>query len=239
MARAKQDMRKHVPSPSAQSADPRRRDLLLRILFPLPIKRQTSYIKHVLMDPFSYLSVLISIVLALGMTRVLAGVGEMLQARSRRRLYWVHVFWVANLFLYLVVAWWIFYRWRNQQPWTFFLFIFVLISPTILYLASIVLFPPESALDEPVDYKTHYYSNHRAFFVLFALFTPVDLFDSVLKGIPHLLGLGPQYFISNTLFLAGLVTAAITRNERYHEWYAIIFLLQTIAISFTIFRTLA
>jgi len=68
------------------------------------------------MDPFSYLSVLISIILALGMTRVLAGVGEMLQARSRRRLYWVHAVWIANLFLYLVVAWWIFYRWRNQQP---------------------------------------------------------------------------------------------------------------------------
>src|SRR5438045_6190009 len=94
------------------------------------------------MDAFSYLSVLISIILALGMTRVLAGVGEMLQARSRRRLYWVHAVWVANLFLYLVVAWWIFYRWRNQQQWTFFLFIFVLISPTILYLASIVLFRP-------------------------------------------------------------------------------------------------
>ena len=58
------------------------------------------------MDPFSYLSVLISIILALGMTRVLAGVGEMLQARSRRRLwlYWVHAVWVVNLFLYLVVA---------------------------------------------------------------------------------------------------------------------------------------
>ena len=59
------------------------------------------------MDPFSYLSVLISIILAFGMTRVLAGVGEMLQARSRRRLYWVHAIWVVNLFLYLVVAWWI------------------------------------------------------------------------------------------------------------------------------------
>ena len=68
------------------------------------------------MDPFSYLSVLISIILALGMTRVLAGVGEMLQARSRRRLYWVHAIWV-----------------------------------TILYLASIVLFPPESSLDEFVN----------------------------------------------------------------------------------------
>ena len=52
-------------------------------LFPLFIKHQTSYIKHVLMDPFSYLSVLISIILALGMTRVLAGVGEM---RRRARV---------------------------------------------------------------------------------------------------------------------------------------------------------
>jgi hypothetical protein len=124
---------------TARGITPKRR--ASRVCFRF-IKRQTSYIKHVLMDPFSYLSVLISIILTLGMTRVLAGVGEMLQARSRRRLYWVHAVWVVNLFLYLVVAWWIFYRWRNHQPWTFFLFIFVLISPTILYLASIVLFPP-------------------------------------------------------------------------------------------------
>ena len=146
--------------------------------------------------------------------------------------------WVANLFLYLVVAWWIFYRWRNQQPWTFFLFIFVLISPTILYLASIILFPPESAPDEFVNYKTHYYSTHRAFFTVFGLFTPVDIVDSLLKGLPHFLALGPLYFISGALFFAGLVTAAITRNERYHRCYAIIFLAQTTVISFTIFRTL-
>ncbi|HEV2046986.1 MAG TPA: hypothetical protein VGQ95_10355, partial [Chthoniobacterales bacterium] len=91
------------------------------------------------MDPFSYLSVLISIVLALGMTRVLAGIGEMLQARSQRRIYWVQVVWSVNVFIYLVVAWWVFYRWRSQQPWTFLLFVFVLISPTILYLASLLL----------------------------------------------------------------------------------------------------
>ena len=190
------------------------------------------------MDPFSYLSVLISIVLALGMTRVLAGVGEMLQARSHRRVYWVHAIWIVNLFLYLVVAWWIFYRWRNQQPWTFFLFVFVLISPTILYLASLLLFPPESQLDESIDYKTHYYSNHRAFFILFALFTPVDIVDSLLKGIPHFLELGPQYIISSSLYFAGLATAAITRNERFHQFFAIYFLIHTIIISFAIFYTL-
>src|SRR2546423_12398750 len=127
------------------------------------------------MGAFEYLSVLISITLALGMTRGLGGVGEMLQARSHRRIYWVHAIWIANLFLYLVIAWWIFYRWRNQQQWTFYLFVFVLISPTILFLASRLLFPSESELAELVDYKKHYYANHRAFFIIFALFSPVDI----------------------------------------------------------------
>ena len=190
------------------------------------------------MNAFEYLSVLISIILALGMTRVLAGVGEMLQARSQRRLYWVHIFWVINLFVYLIVAWWIFYRWRNEQPWTFFLFLFVLISPTILYLASLLLFPREGILDESIDYKTHYYANHRAFFILFSLFTPVDIVDSLLKGVPHFLSLGPQYIVSQLLYFVGLVTASITQNRRYHEFYAIFFLIQTLVISLLIFRTL-
>src|SRR5262252_5138542 len=190
------------------------------------------------MGAFEYLSVLISIILALGMTRVLAGVGEMLQARSVRRLYWVHVLWIINLFLYLVVAWWIFYRWRNQQPWTFLLFLFVLISPTILYLASLLLFPRESDVDLDIDYKTHYYGNHRAFFILFGLFFPVDVVDSLLKGVSHFLALGPAYFVSSLLYFAGLITAAITRNERYHEFYAVFFLAQTVVISFLIFQIL-
>jgi len=191
------------------------------------------------MDAFNYLSVLISIILALGMTRVLAGVGEMLQARSRRRIYWVHAVWIVNLFLYLVVAWWIFYRWRNQQPWTFFLFLFVLISPTILFLASLLLFPSEGALDQFIDYKKHFYANHRAFFAIFSMFTLVDIADTLLKGIPHFLELGPQYVISNSLYFAGLATAAITRNERYHQFFALFFLVQTIIASFALFRTLA
>jgi hypothetical protein len=190
------------------------------------------------MNAFEYLSVLISIILALGMTRVLAGVGDMLQARSHRRIYWVHAIWIVNVFLYLVIAWWIFYRWRDQQPWTFFLFVFVLISPTILYLTSLLLFPREGDMDGVVDYKTHYYANHRAFFILFALFAPVDIVDSLLKGVAHFLQLGPQYIVINLLYFVGITTAAITRNERYHQIYAIFFLIQTVINSFVLFRTL-
>jgi hypothetical protein len=190
------------------------------------------------MNAFEYLSVLISIILALGMTRVLAGVGEMLQARAQRGIYWVHVIWIVNLFTYLVVAWWIFYRWRNQQKWTFFLFVFVLISPTILFLASMLLFPREGSVVESVDYKTHYYANHRAFFAIFSMFTVVDVADTLLKGVPHFLELGASYIISSALYFIGMVTAAITGNERYHEFYAVFFLVQTLVISFLFFQTL-
>jgi len=92
--------------------------------------------------------------------------------------------------------------------------------------------------DESVDYKTHYYANHRAFFIIFALYGPIDVVDTLLKGVPHFLLQGPQYIVSTALFLAGLTIAAITRNERYHQFYAIFFLAQTVIISFLLFSTL-
>ena len=97
----------------------------------------------------------------------------------------------------------------------------------------------ESDLDSAIDYKTHYYANHRAFFILFGLFMPVDIVDSLLKGVPHFLELGPIYFASGILYSTGFVVAAITRNERFHKFYAIFFFCQTVAISFLIFQTLA
>jgi hypothetical protein len=49
---------------------------------------------------------------------------------------------------------------------------------------------------------------------------------------------GPPYIVSSMLFLTGLMSAAIMRNERFYQVYAIFFLVQTIAISFALFRTL-
>jgi len=161
----------------------------------------------------------------------------MLQARSHRRVYWVHSLWVLNIFLFLVVAWWVFYRWRFEQNWTFFLFVFVLISPTILYLCSLLLFPREGDMSVR-DYKTHYYANHRAFFTVFAFFVPVDVVDTLLKGIPHFVAQGPQYVASGIILFSTTVTGAITRNETYHKLFAIYCLGHIVWISFAIFHTL-
>jgi hypothetical protein len=40
------------------------------------------------------------------------------------------------------------------------------------------------------------------------------------------------------LYFIGMVMAAITQNERYHQLYAIFFLVQTVVISLILFQTL-
>ena len=214
-------------------------DYLSRMLMVLASHETSNLLNQPpVVSAFEYLSVPISIVLRVRDDTCAGWRRKMLQARIHRRIYWVHVIWTLNLFIYLIVAWWIFYRWRNQQEWTFLLFVFVLISPTVLYLASMLLFPRDSTADESVDYKTHYYANHRAFFAIFSMFTIVDIADTLLKGIPHFLALGKPYAISSMLYFTGMVTAAITQNERYHQFYAIFFLVQTIVVSFVLFQTL-
>ena len=113
------------------------------------------------MDPFGYLSILTSIVLGLGDTRVLTGFGRLLVVRHGQRLYWVHLMWALNLFLYLVLEWWILFRWRNQPEWNFFLFLFVLLSPTVGFLLSVLLFP--EAMEDGMDLEEHCTRNNRWF----------------------------------------------------------------------------
>jgi hypothetical protein len=175
------------------------------------------------MDPFSYLSFLTSIVLGLGITRVLAGFGKLLQARGRVRLYWVHLLWALSVFLYLVLNWWILFRWHTQEQWTFFIFLFVLLSPTIGFLLSVLLFP--EPLEAGTDLKQHFYGNHRWFFVLAAVLPPLDALDTLLKGVAHFTAQGPIYVITLVLIFGLSLVAASTTNERFHKFFAIFFLI--------------
>ncbi len=175
------------------------------------------------MDPFSYLSFLTSIVLGLGIARVLAGFANLLQARGRVRLYWVHLVWMLNVFLFLVLNWWILFRWHSQGQWTFFLFLFVLLSPTIAFLLSVLLFP--DPLEDGTDLKQHFYSNHRWFFALAALLPPLDAVDTLLKGTAHFAAQGPLYIVTIVLIFVLSVAAAVTKKEIFHRFFAIFFLL--------------
>jgi hypothetical protein len=173
-------------------------------------------------DPFSYVSLITSIVAGLGITRLMAGFGRLLQSRHQVRFYWVHFVWLLNVLIYILLNWWVLYRWRVQPTWTFYLFIFVLIAPGLLFLETVVLFPDE--LPAGADMKAHYYSSHRLFFLLAGFIVLFDVLDTWLKGWAHFIAQGPQYFLVIGVLSSLCFVAAFTKNARYHAFFSIFFL---------------
>jgi len=70
-------------------------------------------------DAFNYVAVLVSIIVGLTATRVMSGLGEVIQAANRPRIYWVHVLWHITLLFNVMLGWWLLYRWRLTSDWTF------------------------------------------------------------------------------------------------------------------------
>jgi hypothetical protein len=175
------------------------------------------------MDAFSYISAVPSIIIALGLTRLLVGAGKILESRNKVKNYWVHNLWVFNLFLYMVLNWWVLFRWENQELWSFPLLMFLLLIPTVTFLQSVILFTDH--FHEGSDLKKTFYSDSRWFFALAALLPPLDLLDTSLKGIPHLIAQGPIYIVTISLITALSIVGVLTKNERYHKFFAVFFLI--------------
>ena len=182
------------------------------------------------MDPFSYLVVLTSIVLGLGVTRLVGGLGHLLQTRKRRRTYWLHTLWTLNLLLVMVIVWWFAYRWHAYEHWTFFLFLWLLLSPIILYLIASLLFPDAEGEQPVTDWRAHFGENQRDIFLLLALIFPIDIIDTLLKGAAHFHNQGPPYFITMGLWFTLCLVAAFTKSARYHAFFAVIFVVYNLAL---------
>jgi hypothetical protein len=174
------------------------------------------------MDAFSYVSIVPSIIIALGLTRLLMGIGKILERRSQVQNYWVHILWVLNLLLYMVLNWWVLFRWNAWTTWSFPLLLFLLLTPIVTFLQSVILFPEQ--FDVKMDFKKHFYEDNRWFFALAALLPPLDFLDTTLKGVPHLLAQGPIYFVTIGLITALSVAAIFTKNQTYHKFFAVFFL---------------
>ncbi|HZX71160.1 MAG TPA: hypothetical protein VFE77_10120 [Rhodanobacter sp.] len=93
------------------------------------------------MDAFSYLSVLLSIILGLAITQVLQGFRGLMLARSRVRTYWPSLAWAILLLVLDVQAWWAMYDLRFRHEWSFLGFAVVLAQTVPLYLLAGLVLP--------------------------------------------------------------------------------------------------
>jgi len=174
-------------------------------------------------DAFNYVAVLVSIIVGLAATRLLSGMSEMLQVANRPRVYWIHVMWILNMFMELMLYWWVLYRWHYTTHWTFFLFIWVTIPAILVYLTSAVLYPGELETSGSPDWRDYFYKNRRSLFLIFGSIPPLDIIDTLLKGKQHFIDQGVLYLPFIGFWCFGCIAAAITRNPRFHATWAIAF----------------
>src|SRR5258705_13903031 len=125
------------------------------------------------MDQFSYLSVLLSLIVGLAITQILKGYRGIMLARARIRVYWPTLLWSASLLLMNVQSWWAMFGMRDVRDWTFAGFAIVLAQTIVQYLLAAVVFP--DFFGEHVDLREHYWRHTRWFFALTILVLLISL----------------------------------------------------------------
>jgi hypothetical protein len=184
---------------------------------------------------FNYVMVLASVIIGLGITHLLQGVGGLVQHPHREKSYWVHLLWVAAVFLRAIFWWWFEFQLSKTPQWTFALYIFVLAYAVLIYLWCALLFPRDLAGYD--GFKDYFYSRRDWFFGLLLAGQAIDIADTLLKGWAHFRSLGASYMIWLVAISVLAVIAMRTRNERFHGAFAIFTVAYLIAFPLLVFDT--
>ena len=182
------------------------------------------------MTLFEFVSVMISIVLGLSLTRSLVGVANLARESRLVSTFAPHTIWVITLILAHFLQWWAVWDLRAVE-WNYARFLVALAPPLMLFFATSLVFPgaPGGAV---VDLEEYFFQIRRWLMLSYACL-----------GIVWFL-VGPIVFASEPFFnsyrLAQAVTASAplvglsTENRRVHLFVAWAVLL--VILSGSVFR---
>ena len=161
------------------------------------------------MTDFEFLSVLVSIVVGLALTRLLGGVGRAYQHRNEYALDGVHLAWSLTVFFVIVLNWWVFLLWRDFEPWTFATFFLVILWTTTMYMMAVALYP-ESGQESGA--RERFASNRTWLLTTFLAFLVLDIGITWIRdaAIPSL---GFLIYVGHYIVLIGI--AIPVANRRY------------------------
>jgi hypothetical protein len=144
------------------------------------------------MDTFRWISVVFSMIIGLGVARLLASAAAVFRARRHARLDWLPLLWAALIFFQLLSFWWSLEELSSIIPeWTFVAFLLVVSLTITLFLAATLVLPP-SELEEGLSLRRFFEQDGR--FGLLAL----AAFNGLAVLVNHI-------FWRDTIFAAGEV----------------------------------
>jgi len=189
-------------------------------------------------DQFQHVMVLTSIIVGLGITNVLLGVSGAIEryTESGRPLLlsWASAFWVAQVFLWMILFWWWEFRLvdilKNWTLWNYFL---IICYAVVLFFLVALLIPRD--WDKVDDLNAYFLSKRRWFYSVYLLSVVIDVMDSHMKG-------GWTYITGQGVLgwgysVAGVPIAAIgfcSRRIRTHTIMAIVIFVWQIVAGFNL-----
>lgn len=165
------------------------------------------------MDEFSYLSVLLSIILGLAVAQLLIGMRGRMLTRARVRSFWPVQWWAAIFLLVSAQMWWAMFDLRNRHNWDFSAFAILLAQVIAFYLLTGLVYP-DFTPERDVDLREHYFRQRRHFFTLSIISTVLSICrDLILShSLPH-----PTNLAFHLGFIAFAVTGLLFAREWYHK----------------------
>jgi hypothetical protein len=151
---------------------------------------------------FEYLSVAASIVLALGVGRLISSIRSVFSPNRRD---WLHASFVVLLVLLHLFQWWRLWPLHDVSTWNFLQFLIVIGSPICLYFAAQVLVSDFPAGVE--SWQDHFADAHRWFFAAIAC----NVFFGILRVL-FVLDLEAQPLLMAS-YLAGPIAGCLLSNR--------------------------
>lgn len=132
-------------------------------------------------DLFSFILVMVSLVLAIGVTHLVHGVASLIRLRGSTRLEPLPLAWAANLFLVAAIYWWSLWDFRSVD-WRFHHFFYLLLAPTLLHVAASLLVSTD-AVAAGENLRSEFGRIRVPFMVVMAAFSIVVAFDGWIVGV--------------------------------------------------------
>lgn len=185
------------------------------------------------MSDFEVLSVLISIVIGLGLTNLLSGLGNAFHCRKYNKMDSVHIAWTITTFFLLVLNWWVALLWRDFADWTFTIF-FIMVAWTIsMYLMTVALYPAD--VSSNTDYREVFESNRTWLLMTFIVMASLDYVVSLIRDS---FAFDPLYTAYIASYIVVTAIGIVYKNRRYDSIASIYITLSLIAWSFGIRQVL-
>jgi hypothetical protein len=169
------------------------------------------------MSTFEFVVILLSIVVGLGITRLLSALASLVEHRDKVRFDALTLVWVANAMLFHIFFWWVAVgNARAFEQWSLAAFLVLFAYAMVLFFSAALILPSNASAG--CDLRDRYDSIRRPFFALMTAAPAIDVTDSLLKGgIDRILNvLGPTYIVAMTGMVLFGIGAMRTADRRIH-----------------------